>query len=73
LVAAIELTSTRCVLVLQSHSNSRPVAPAQQLRVHFRRDVADFVEEQRAAIGQAPGAAILAVCLRECSHLEGAR
>jgi hypothetical protein len=37
--------------VLPSRSNSRSCS-AQQLRLHFHRDIADFIQKKRAPVGQ---------------------
>ena len=38
---------------------------AEQLGLHFEGDVADFVEEERAAVGQLEAADLVAVGARE--------
>ena len=52
LVAATTRTSTSMLSVPPTRSNRRSWSTPQQLGLHRLRDVADLVEEDRAAVGQ---------------------
>ena len=60
LVAATTRTSTRCVVRCAADRPHRPlVERAQQRRLQLERQLADLVEEERAAVGLREGAAAI--------------